>query len=145
MMEKVGLPRVEVLYKKLQSKYKLTYLFISHDLNVVQYFCHRIAVMYLGEIVEVGKTEALGNNPKHPYTEGLFSSILSLEEVLELNLLEGDLPSKINSVEACLFHERCMYVMDICKKVKPKRQNLENNHEVCCHLYEHKKSILKVN
>lgn len=81
------------LLKRLQRKYRLTYLFISHDLNVVQYFCDRVAVMYLGEIVEIGETEELGRSPKHPYTKALFSSILSLDESEELKLLDGDLPS----------------------------------------------------
>lgn len=81
------------LLKRLQRKYRLTYLFISHDLNVVQYFCDRIAVMYLGEIVEIGETEELGRSPRHPYTKALFSSILSLDESEELKLLDGDLPS----------------------------------------------------
>lgn len=81
------------LLKRLQRKYRLTYLFISHDLNVVQYFCDRVAVMYLGEIVEIGETEELGRSPRHPYTKALFSSILSLDESEELKLLDGDLPS----------------------------------------------------
>lgn len=81
------------LLKRLQRKYRLTYLFISHDLNVVQYFCDRVAVMYLGEIVEIGETEELGRSLKHPYTKALFSSILSLDESEELKLLDGNLPS----------------------------------------------------
>ncbi|WP_068673358.1 ABC transporter ATP-binding protein [Oceanobacillus sp. Castelsardo] len=137
------------LLKKLQRKYKLTYLFISHDLNVVQYFCNRIAVMYLGEIIEIGKTVELGSSPKHPYTKGLFSSILSIEEADELKLLEGDLHRFSNDIEACPFHDRCKFAMDICQSVKPKRQKVGNYHEVGCHLYdiknENKESILKVN
>ncbi|WP_156289566.1 ABC transporter ATP-binding protein [Oceanobacillus salinisoli] len=129
------------LLKSLQRKYHLTYLFISHDLNVVQYFCDRIAVMYLGELMEIGKTEELGTKPKHPYAEALFSSILMHNEAENRIVLEGDLPNPSNPPAGCPFHSRCIHKMDICKTTKPANQYLGGQHQVSCHLYSENQSI----
>lgn len=123
------------LLKDLQRKYKLTYLFITHDLNVVQYFCDRIAVMYLGEIVEIGKTEEIGTSPKHPYAEALFSAIPMHDGGEERIILKGDLPNPANPPTGCPFHTRCPYVMDICRETKPTEYNLSSTHKITCHRY----------
>ncbi|MET3698779.1 peptide/nickel transport system ATP-binding protein/oligopeptide transport system ATP-binding protein [Bacillus oleivorans] len=121
------------LLKKLQKQYKLTYLFISHDLNVVRYFCDRIAVMYLGEIVEIGKAEDFGVKPLHPYADALFSAIPTLDEEHHRIVLKGDLPNPSNPPSGCPFHTRCPYVLDICKTVKPETKSLREEHLVSCH------------
>ncbi|MBP3040323.1 ATP-binding cassette domain-containing protein [Bacillaceae bacterium Marseille-Q3522] len=124
------------LLKKLQKKYDLTYLFISHDLNVVQYFCDRIAVMYLGEIVELGKTEEIGENPKHPYAEALFSANPTLNgEAASTIVLKGDVPNPASPPSGCPFHTRCRNVMEICKTAKPEYRQFETGQQVSCHLY----------
>ncbi|MFD1848842.1 ABC transporter ATP-binding protein [Oceanobacillus bengalensis] len=123
------------LLKELQRKYKLTYLFISHDLNVVQYFCDRIAVMYLGEIVEIGKTEEISAAPKHPYAEALFSAIPMHDEDDRRIVLEGDLPDPSNPPSGCPFHTRCAYALEICRSEKPIARSVgDGTHKVSCHL-----------
>lgn len=123
------------LLTKLQKKYNLTYLFISHDLNVVQYFCDRIAIMYLGEIVELGSTEDIGTNPKHPYAEALFSAIPHLDVDEERIPLAGELPDPSNPPTGCPFHTRCAKAMDSCKSVKPVVHTMRAGYQVTCHLY----------
>ncbi|RKQ35836.1 ABC transporter ATP-binding protein [Oceanobacillus halophilus] len=132
------------LLKRLQKKYNLTYLFISHDLNVVQYFCDRIAVMYLGEIVEIGKTEELGTSPRHPYAEALFSSILLHDEEEKRIVLEGDLPNPADPPSGCPFHTRCKYAMNVCRVTKPTTSFFSGEHKVSCHLYNEKDTVRNI-
>jgi len=125
------------LLVKLREDYKLTYLFISHDLSVVQYISDRVAVMYVGEIVETATSEDLYSNPLHPYTKALLSSIPTMEPTKhrERIVLEGDVPSPINPPSGCRFHPRCPLAMEICKTRVPRQLDLDG-HLVCCHAVE---------
>jgi peptide/nickel transport system ATP-binding protein/oligopeptide transport system ATP-binding protein len=124
------------LLKQLQKEFNLTYIFISHDLNVVRYMCDRIAVMYLGKIVEIGTYEEIYTNPKHPYTKALFSAIPkeSPFDKKEHIILKGSVPSPINPPPGCSFHERCPVAIDICKTTVPEVITTENTHQASCHL-----------
>jgi oligopeptide/dipeptide ABC transporter ATP-binding protein len=124
------------LMMDLQDKYKLSYLFISHDLSVVKYICHRVGVMYLGEIVELGKRDSLYNNPLHPYTQSLLSSIPAVEknERRERIILSGDVPDPANPPSGCSFHPRCPSCMEMCKTMKPIAKQI-GEQVVSCHLY----------
>lgn len=125
------------LMKSLQSTYNLTYLFISHDLNVVSYLSDRIGVMYLGNLIELGTTEDISNTPLHPYTQALFSASADIDEdEKERIILKGDIPSPVKPPNGCSFHTRCSKCMDICKTIKPKTIILENNRQVACHYVE---------
>lgn len=127
------------LLDDLKSQLNLTYLFISHDLSVVRFVSDRVAVMYLGEIIELAPVDLLFDSPKHPYTQALLSAVpvpdpdASKEKRI---LLEGDLPSPANPPAGCKFHTRCPYVMDVCKTVCPVRTETEKDHFVNCHLYK---------
>jgi peptide/nickel transport system ATP-binding protein/oligopeptide transport system ATP-binding protein len=125
------------LLKDLQKKFDLTYIFISHDLNVVRYMCDRIAVMYLGKIVEMGTYQEIYENPLHPYTRALLSAIPkeSPYEKKERILLKGDVPSPVNPPSGCHFHERCPYALDMCKTAVPELKQHETNQRVACHLW----------
>jgi len=127
------------LLKDLQERLKLTYVFISHDLSVVQYFCDRIAVMYLGKIVEIGTRSEIFESPKHPYTQALLSSVPHVGEGKKRmkQTLKGEVPSPINPPSGCSFHPRCPKKMDICSKELP---NLAGNanHMQACWLYDQK-------
>ncbi|MFC4402538.1 ABC transporter ATP-binding protein [Gracilibacillus xinjiangensis] len=129
------------LLNKLKDKYTLTYLFISHDLNVVQYFCDRIAIMYLGEIVEMGKTEHIGAKPKHPYAEALFSAIPHMESVQGHVPLKGDIPDPSNPPHGCPFHTRCVKATDICAEVRPQPVQWNESYQVKCHLYKQAEKV----
>jgi oligopeptide/dipeptide ABC transporter ATP-binding protein len=126
------------LLKDLQKKFDLTYIFISHDLNVVRYMCDRIAVMYLGKIVEIGKYDEIYENPQHPYTKALLSAIPkeSPYEKKARILLKGDVPSPVNPPSGCHFHQRCAYAIDICKSVYPELKQTGGNQRVACHLQD---------
>lgn len=122
------------LLKQLQRQYELTYLFISHDLNVVQYFCDRIAVMYLGEIVEIVDVERMGRMPTHPYARALFSSIPQLDkEVVEKVVLKTELPSATDLPTGCTFHTRCPLATAQCKEEAPALLPIAEEHVVRCH------------
>jgi oligopeptide/dipeptide ABC transporter ATP-binding protein len=125
------------LLMELKSQYKLTYLFISHDLSVVEYISDRVAVMYLGQIVETARSEELYRNPLHPYTKALLSSIPTLvpRKKSERIVLPGDVPSPINPPSGCRFHPRCPLAMEICKTQAPRELNL-SGHIVYCHAVE---------
>jgi oligopeptide/dipeptide ABC transporter ATP-binding protein len=125
------------LLSDLKQQYGLTYLFISHDLSVVEYISDRVAVMYLGEIVETASSEELYRNPLHPYTKALLSSIPTLEPGKKRDriVLEGDVPSPINPPQGCRFHPRCPLAMSICKAESPRELNF-NGHMVRCHAVE---------
>jgi oligopeptide/dipeptide ABC transporter ATP-binding protein len=126
------------MFKKLQVKLGLTYVFISHDLSVVKHISDRVGVMYLGEIVEIAPTKELYNNPKHPYTKALMSSIPLPDpsKRKELKLLEGEVPSPINPPSGCRFHPRCEFVTEECKTNKPINFDFGNGHQVSCFLYK---------
>ncbi|MDQ0269170.1 ABC transporter ATP-binding protein [Cytobacillus purgationiresistens] len=125
------------LMLELQREFELTYLFISHDLSVIQHMTDRVAVMYLGKIVEIAKTEDLFTNPKHPYTKALLSAvpITHPKEKKERIILKGDVPSPANPPSGCTFHPRCSFALDICKKQAPITTEYSNSHSVNCHLY----------
>ena len=126
------------LLKELQEKRNLTYLFISHDLSVVEHISDTIGVMYLGGLVETGSTEDIFANPLHPYTEALFSAIPMPDPDLKRNriILEGNIPSPANPPSGCKFHTRCRKCMEICKTKIPEAKDMGNGHLVRCHLYD---------
>ncbi len=122
----------------LSEKYNLTYLFISHDLSVVEYISDTVGVMYLGNIVEFGNKRDLFKNPLHPYTKALFSAIPVPDPNFKMNriILEGSIPSPANPPHGCKFHTRCRYCMDRCKTEVPIFAEIEPNHYTACHLYD---------
>ncbi|MFC8685246.1 ABC transporter ATP-binding protein [Brevibacillus porteri] len=125
------------LLKDLQEEFHLTYLFISHDLSVVEHISDKIGVMYLGSLVESGPKETIFANPRHPYTKALLSSvpIPDPRAKRERIILQGDVPSPVNPPPGCLFHTRCPFVMDICKTTLPAlREAADRDHFVACHL-----------
>lgn len=124
------------LLKDLQRRFSLTYIFISHDLGVVRHISDRIIVMYLGKIMEISDKSSLFNQPGHPYTYALLSSIPSTKvgEKKERIILSGDVPSPINPPTGCPFHTRCPYVQDVCSKEVPPFYDLNDVHKASCHL-----------
>ena len=125
------------LLEDLQAKFNLTYLFIAHDLSVVRHISDRVAVMYLGKIVEVGPSEAIRVKPLHPYTKVLQSSVPVPDPDLEAErkpiLLRGDIPSPVNPPTACRFHTRCPIAQKICSEVEPPLERKENGRFAACH------------
>lgn len=120
----------------LREQYHLTYIFISHDLSVVEHISDRVGVMYLGNFVEMADKESLYKNPTHPYTQALLSAVPSPDPTKKSNkiILEGNIPSPINAPKGCKFHPRCRFCMDICKEVAPEKTQVGENHYVYCHL-----------
>jgi oligopeptide transport system ATP-binding protein len=125
------------LLQDIQAGFDLTYLFIAHDLSVVRYMCHNIAVMYLGRIVEICETQELFENPLHPYTKALLDAVPIPDptKIRERVPLSGSIPSPMNLPTGCRFHTRCPFVMDVCSKVDPVLQEVSKGHFVACHLY----------
>lgn len=123
------------LLMELKVKYNMTYLFISHDLNVVYHISDRVAVMYLGKIVEVSETNKLFNNPLHPYTRALLSASPGIkgEKKKEKIILKGEIPSSINVPSGCRFRTRCWKATEICKEKMPELIQKEIDHYVACH------------
>ncbi len=128
------------LMKKLQRELGITYIFIAHDLSVVQYMSDRIGVMYLGNMVELADADELYNNPMHPYTEALLSAVPVpvVNAKKERIILEGDVPSPMNPPSGCPFHPRCSKCMEICKQEKPALRETDQQHFIACHLYNGK-------
>jgi peptide/nickel transport system ATP-binding protein/oligopeptide transport system ATP-binding protein len=126
------------LLKQLKEDFNLTILFISHDLSVIKYLSDRIAIMYLGEIVEIGKTEEIFESPKHPYTKALLSSVpaLNSNNPREKFQLCGELPSPEKLPQGCKFHTRCPYVTEQCKQQLPSPIEFSKTHNCKCFLYE---------
>ncbi|MBQ4473855.1 MAG: ABC transporter ATP-binding protein [Lachnospiraceae bacterium] len=131
------------LLKELQNEHNLTYLFISHDLSVVEHISDTVGVMYLGSLVEYGETEDIFRNPLHPYTQALFSAIPVPDPTIKMNriVLEGSIPSPANPPKGCKFHTRCKNCMDCCKEIAPEQKEIEPGHFVNCHLYDDVKSV----
>ena len=123
------------LMQDLQEELGLTYLFISHDLSVVQYISHRVAVMYVGKIVELAPTDQLFSEPKHPYTQALLSSVpVPDPTVRSMGVpLEGEVADPANPPTGCYFHPRCPYAKDICKTAAPELQEVTQGHFSRCH------------
>lgn len=126
------------LMEELQDQFKLTYLFIAHDLSVVRHISDRIGVMYLGKIMEEAPTDNLYENPLHPYTKALLSAVPHPDPKIkrERIALKGEIPSPMNAPSGCVFHTRCPHVMDVCKTIEPVLKEMENKHTVACYLYE---------
>lgn len=126
------------LLKDLQEEHKLTYLFISHDLSVVEHISDTIGVMYLGNLVEYGPKADIFRNPLHPYTNALFSAIPMPDPDVKMNrvILQGSIPSPANPPKGCKFHTRCAKCMECCKTVEPVQREVEPGHYVVCHLYD---------
>ncbi|HHU70364.1 MAG TPA: ABC transporter ATP-binding protein [Thermoanaerobacterales bacterium] len=124
------------LLEKLQGNLRLSYLFISHDLRVVRHISSRIAVMYLGQIVETAESNELFDHPLHPYTKALINAIPTTDTVRDRKkiLLEGDVPSPANPPKGCRFHTRCPHVMEICKNEVPEYKDIGGGHYLACHL-----------
>ncbi len=125
------------LLKKLQRDFNLTYMFISHDLSVVEHISDTVGVMYLGSLVETGPTEKIYSKPLHPYTKALFSAIPvpNPDYKMERTILEGSIPSPANPPSGCKFHTRCRECMEVCKYVNPELLEIESEHFCACHLY----------
>ena len=128
------------LLKSLQEKDKIAYIFISHDLSVVEHISDEVGVMYLGSMAEYGKTEDIFSRPLHPYTEALFSAVPVPDPDYKMNriILKGDIPSPANPPSGCKFHTRCEKCMEVCKKTAPRFFEYEPGHFVACHLYDGK-------
>jgi len=126
------------LLKELQNKYNLTYMFISHDLSVVKHISDRIAIMYLGEIVELGKTKRIFESPLHPYTKALLSATPVPDPAVKRDYitLEGHVPSPVNPPSGCRFHTRCPMAFEKCKTIAPSMYSFEEGHQAACHLID---------
>lgn len=126
------------LLQELKEELGLTLLFIAHDLSVVEHMCDRIAVMYVGNMMEIADSEELLRNPKHPYTEALVSAVPPADPDVHLEriILEGDVPSPANPPSGCVFHPRCRYAKDVCKQEIPQLREVAPDHYTACHLVE---------
>ena len=133
------------LLEDLQDEFDLTYLFIAHDLSVVRHISDRVAVMYLGKIMELAERTELYEAPQHPYTHALLSAVPTpdpaKEKARERILLRGDVPSPINPPPACVFHTRCWKAQDICRVVEPPLYQVSRSHQVACHFPEERKIV----
>jgi len=124
------------LLEELRDEFKLTYLFISHDLSVVRHICHRVAVMYLGHMVELADCDELFDHPLHPYSQALLNAVPipdpDLEKTREHQIIKGEIPSPINPPPGCVFHPRCPLAVDSCKKNIPDFREVRKGHWVAC-------------
>lgn len=123
------------LLQDLQEEFHLTYLFIAHDLSVIEHISDRVAVMYVGKISELAETEELFTHPKHPYTEALLSAVPNPDPDVNMEriFLHGEVPNPANPPSGCYFHPRCMYAEDICKTEEPQWKEVEPLHYAACH------------
>ncbi|MDE2819806.1 MAG: ABC transporter ATP-binding protein [Chloroflexota bacterium] len=126
------------LLQTLKDDYRLTFIFISHDLSVVEHICDRIAVMYVGNIVEIAPTDELLRAPRHPYTEALVSAVPPADPLIKMErvILEGDVPSPANPPAGCVFHPRCRYAQDVCTREVPPLVQIAPGHSARCHFAE---------
>lgn len=124
------------LLEDLRDEYDLTYLFISHDLSVVRHLCQRVAVMYLGNMVELAETDELFDNPMHPYTQALLQAVPipdpTIEKARAHQVIQGEIPSPINPPPGCVFHPRCGIAVDECKKLVPEFREIKPGHWIAC-------------
>jgi len=129
--------QILLLLQRLQEVHKLAFIFISHDLGVVRYFCQRMAVMYLGRIVETGPIPEIFNEPLHPYTRMLRDASPVPDPRVKVVMLriEGEVPSAVNPPAGCHFHTRCPHVMPICREVYPEWRQIDRERGVACHLH----------
>jgi len=125
------------LLQDLQERLRLTYLFIAHDLRVVEHISNRVAIMYLGKIVEVASRDEVYSNPRHPYTRALLSAIPSItpEAKTERIKLPGEVPSPVDPPKGCSFHPRCPYAKDMCRSIEPQLVAGHEGHAVACHVF----------
>jgi oligopeptide/dipeptide ABC transporter ATP-binding protein len=125
------------LLEELRLRHGLTYLFIGHDLSVVRHLCDRVAVMYLGRVMETASSEELFSDPQHPYTQALIAAIPNpdpvSEETRDTALLKGEVPSPLDPPSGCVFHPRCPLAMDICARIAPELEPVRAGHAVACH------------
>ena len=126
------------LIRDLKEKFNLTFLLITHDMSVIKYLADRVAIMYLGEVVEIGTAFSIFNNPKHPYTKALLNAVPNFMKCRTQNVLSGDLPSPENLPTGCKFHTRCPQVMPICREKSPESIGLTGRHCVRCFLYRNR-------
>ena len=133
------------LLEDLQKEFNLTYLFISHDLSVVQHISDTVGVMYLGNMVEFASKEEIFDNPLHPYTQALFSAIPVPDPTVKMNriILEGNIPSPANPPSGCKFHTRCRNCQGVCKEKVPRTMDMGNGHTVACHIYDPESGYVK--
>ena len=128
------------LLMDLQKEMDLTLIFIAHDLSIVKHISTKIMVLYMGNMVELAKSEDIYNHPRHPYTQALISAVPipdpKIEKNKDLILIEGDLPSPINPPSGCVFRTRCKKVQDICSQEKPELKEATSSHEVACHFHD---------
>jgi oligopeptide transport system ATP-binding protein len=128
------------LLMDLQKEMDLTLIFIAHDLSIVKHISTKIMVLYMGNMVELARSEDIYNHPRHPYTQALISAVPipdpKIEKNKDLILLEGDLPSPINPPSGCVFRTRCKKAQDICSKEKPELKEAASSHEVACHFHD---------
>jgi len=127
------------LFMELKERLSLTYLFIAHDLAVVRHVCERIAVMYLGRIVEIARRDELYKRPLHPYTQALLAAIPVADPELEARrpraIVTGEVPSALNPPSGCRFHPRCPLAMDQCRRIDPALIDLGDGRSVACHIF----------
>ena len=123
------------LLQDLQAEFNLTYLFIAHDLSVIEHISDRVGVMYVGKMVELAETDDLFSKPKHPYTEALLSAVPQPDPETKMDriILPGEVANPANPPSGCYFHPRCLYAKDECKKVEPEWQEVEPGHFAACH------------
>jgi oligopeptide transport system ATP-binding protein len=120
----------------LRDELNLTFLFISHDLRVVRHMSHRLAVMYLGALVEIGPAETIYREPRHPYTRALLAAVPRVGAAArERVVLSGDIPSPVNPPPGCTFHTRCPFAIDVCREIAPKLAPIDNGALVACHVF----------
>ena len=124
------------LLENLREQFNFSYLFIAHDLSVVRHLCHRVAVMYLGKIVELSNCDELFDNPQHPYTQALLSAVPVPDPVIEAQrshqILEGEVPSPTNPPSGCVFHPRCPQAIESCRREVPELQEFSPGHTLAC-------------